>query len=354
MISFQWPWLFLALPVPFLLRILMKPARRGRAGALRVPFFAAFSAVPLAGTRSRRSAILRLAILTLIWALLVTAAARPVFLGRPIPIPVEGRDLMMAIDLSGSMGREDFSANGAPTNRLAVVKAVADDFIARREGDRVGLILFSSRAYLQTPLTFDRAVVRELLGESSIGLTGQETAIGDAIGLAVKLLKDRPADERVLVLLTDGASNSGALQPLQAAELARQEHVKIYTIGVGADRMAVQTAFGQQIVNPSEDLDEKTLARIAEMTGGRYFRARDVSGLAQVYRDIDAMEPVAGEPLYLHPTVTLFQWPLGAALGLSFVMAAALLLPQRGRRAAAAPEQPGTVPGRAGREGVPS
>ncbi len=353
MISFQWPWLFLALPVPFLLRFLAKPAERGRGGALRVPFFAAFSTVSLSGSRSRRSAILRLATMTLIWALMVTAAARPVFLGPPVPIPVEGRDLMMAIDLSGSMGREDFSANGNPTNRLAVVKAVADDFISRREGDRVGLILFSSRAYLQTPLTFDRAVVRELLGESSIGLTGQETAIGDAIGLAVKLLKDRPAKERVLVLLTDGANNSGVLQPLQAAELAKQEHVKIYTIGVGADRMAVQTAFGQQIVNPSEDLDEKTLAQIADMTGGRYFRARDVEGLAQIYHDIDAMEPVAGEPLYLHPQVTLFQWPLGAALVLSFLMAAALLLPARAPRTGVA-EEPGGVPGRAAKEGQPS
>ncbi len=329
MIQFQWLWAFALLPLPLLVRWLVPAAPRTRAGALRVPFFAEINrSGGAAATRRRRIGTLLL--MTVIWLLLVAAAARPAYVGAPVPVPVEGRDLMMAVDLSGSMARQDLSQDGVPTDRLTVVKAVADDFIARRTGDRVGLILFSSRAYIQAPLTFDRKVVRELLRTSSIGLTGQETAIGDAIGLAVKTLRNRPADERVLVLLTDGANNSGVLDPIQAAEVARQNQVKIYTIGVGADAFAV----GQRTVNPSFDLDEEALAKIADMTGGRYFRARDAQGLAAIYDDIARMEPVAGEPLYLSPTVSLFQWPLGAALVLSLVLGAALLRPALARRRA--------------------
>ncbi|MFG1397155.1 vWA domain-containing protein [Roseixanthobacter pseudopolyaromaticivorans] len=332
MIQFQWLWAAALLPLPLLARYLLPAARRSRAGALRVPFFAQIAPGTGAGAKVRRG--VKLALLTLIWLALVLAAMRPSYVGRPVPIPVEGRDLMMAVDLSGSMARQDLTQDGLPTDRLSVVKAVADDFIARRSGDRVGLILFSSRAYIQTPLTFDRNVTRDLLSEATIGMTGQETAIGDAIGLAVKTLQERPEDKRVLVLLTDGANNSGVLDPIHAAELARQEHVKIYAIGVGADRLAI----GQQIVNPSADLDEAALAQIAAMTGGRYFRARDSAGLAAIYNDINLMEPAAGEPLYLAPTVALFQWPLGFALALSLILATFLLAPALARgRAAGAP-----------------
>lgn len=358
MIEFQWLWAFVLLPLPLVVRFLAPPARKTRAGALRVPFFAELGPNVASAGALRRRNLLKMITLSLIWALLVTAAARPAFVGNPVPIPVEGRDLTLAIDLSGSMARQDFSHDGQTTDRLSVIKAVADDFISRRKGDRVGLILFGSRAYVQTPLTFDRHVVRQLLDEATIGLAGPETAIGDAIGLAVKMLRDRPADERVMVLLTDGASNSGTLDPLQAAELARQEHVKIYTIGVGADSMEVDGTFGKQIVNPSEDLDEEALTKIAAMTGGRYFRARDVAGLAQIYSDIDRLEPVAGEPLYLHPTISLFQWPLGAALVLSMALGAALLwpaalglLPARGGKpVATGGKRAGTKPANGGDE----
>ncbi|WP_341987345.1 VWA domain-containing protein [Azorhizobium sp. AG788] len=340
MIQFQWLWALALLPLPLLVRWLVPAAPRTRAGALRVPFFAEIGKAGLASAKPPRR-IWTLAAMGLIWLLLVAAAARPAYVGAPVPVPVEGRDLMMAVDLSGSMSRQDLTHDGVPTDRLTVVKAVADDFIARRTGDRVGLILFSSRAYVQTPLTFDRKVVRELLRSSSIGLTGQETAIGDAIGLAVKTLRNRPADERVLVLLTDGANNSGVLDPIQAAEVAAQNQVKIYTIGVGADAFAV----GQRTVNPSFDLDEEALAKIAELTGGRYFRARDAQGLAAIYDDIARMEPVAGDPLYLSPTVSLFQWPLGAALVLSLGLGGLMLRPAGGhRRAAAAATAEGAQP----------
>ncbi|MGQ3676656.1 vWA domain-containing protein [Xanthobacter sp. TB0139] len=315
MISFQWLWALAALPLPLLMRLL--PAVQPRkAGALRVPFFRDLVTEGLLAPGGRKPRRGRLALMSLIWILLVVAAARPAYIGPPVPIPVEGRDLMMAVDLSGSMARRDFSVSGMPLDRLTVVKTVADDFIARRSGDRVGLILFGTRAYIQAPLTFDRNAVRSLLSQASIAMTGQETAIGDAIGLAVKTLRDRPEDQRVLILLTDGANTAGVLGPMQAAGIAKREHVKIYTIGVGADA----SAGNMWMVNASNDLDEKTLADIAQMTGGRYFRARDTAGLAAIYEDINKLEPTAGDPLFLHPTVSLFPWPLGAALALSLLM----------------------------------
>lgn len=343
MIQFQWLWAAALLPLPLLVRFLMPAAPKRRAGALRLPFFHEIAGAGLVSEGGRRRRLVRLALLSVIWLLLVGAAMRPAYVGKPVPIPVEGRDLMLAVDLSGSMSRQDLSYDNIPVDRLTIIKGVADDFIAKRKGDRIGLILFSTRAYVQAPLTFDRNVVRDLLRTSSIGMTGQETAIGDAIALAVKTLRTRPQEQRVLVLLTDGANNSGMLSPIPAAEIAKANGVKIYTIGVGADAFAV----GQRMVNPSFDLDEGALEQIAQMTGGRYFRARDAAGLAAIYNDIDRMEPVSGEPLYLSPTVSLFQWPLGAALVLSFVLGLVWLWPARSRKAQAeapAPNLEGAAP----------
>lgn len=317
MIDFAWPWAFALLPLPFLVRRFFPAAPQTRAGALRVPFFE--SVVSMRGgflppTLGRRALV---AVMTVGWVSLVLAAARPVWVGEPVALPAEGRDLMLAVDLSGSMAREDFTLGGRPADRLTVVKEVAEDFIGRREGDRVGLVLFGTRAYLQAPLTFDRPTVQTLLDDSQIGLAGEETAIGDAIGIATKRLRDRPAESRVLVLLTDGASNAGALDPLEAARLAAAEGIRIYTIGVGADQIAMQTAFGRRLVNPSADLDERSLAEIAALTGGEYFRAKNIEGLANVYRAIDRLEPAEAEPLYVRPTKDLFEWPLGVAFALS-------------------------------------
>ncbi|MCB2095009.1 MAG: VWA domain-containing protein [Rhodobacteraceae bacterium] len=321
MITFLWPLAFLALPAPILVRYFQKPLPQSANGALRVPFFAALQSHGTTGGRRPLWGWLRLAAASAIWLLLVSALARPVMVGPEVPLPAEGRDIMMAIDLSGSMGREDFALNGQASTRLGVVKQTANDFIERRKGDRIGLVLFSDRAYLQAPLTFDRDVVRQLLDQAQVGLTGTETAIGDAIAIAVKRLKDRPANERVLVLLTDGASNAGVMTPLAAADLARKLGVKIYTIGVGADRMVVNSGFGQQVVNPSQDLDEATLTEIAARTGGLYFRATNLAGLADIYREIDKLEPIADDPLYLHPSIALYYWPLGAALVLIGLLA---------------------------------
>ena len=327
MITFLWPLAFLALPLPFIIRYFLKPADPGVSGSLRVPFFKSVFGGTAGGAGTENRSVWKLVLASLIWVLLVTALARPAFVGPEVPLPAEGRDVMLAIDLSGSMDEQDFEVGGRPSTRLNVVKATADTFIESRKGDRVGLVLFSDRAYLQAPLTFDRDAVRDLLDEAEVGLTGQKTAIGDAIAISLKRLKDRPDDGRVLVLLTDGANNSGVMEPLKAATLAQELGIKIYTIGVGANSMMVDTGFGRQMVNPSADLDEGVLREIADMTGGRYFRATDVNGLATIYREIDRLEPVAGEPVHIRPEVALYYWPAGAALVLAGLFALILITP---------------------------
>jgi len=318
MIEFELPLLLLLLPLPVVAWWLLPRAPEGRSGALRVPFFAELGALSGGdGARATRRGWLTVALKLLAWTLLVVAVARPIWLGPPEPVTSEGRDLMLALDLSGSMQTADFEVGGRAIDRLSVVRAVAQDFVQHREGDRLGLVLFGSRAYLQAPLTFDRDTVTEMLDESEIGLAGEETAIGDAIGLAVKYLRDRPSDERVLVLLSDGASNAGALDPLRAADIAADAGVKIYTIGIGSDRAIVQTPLGPRQIAASADLDEKTLTRIAERTGGLYFRARDTNALVEVYRRIDALEPSEGEAESVRPTRALFHWPLAGALAMT-------------------------------------
>ncbi|WP_462320286.1 vWA domain-containing protein [Halochromatium sp.] len=312
-----WPWLLLALPLPLLVRFGLPRAEPIAPSALRVPFYRMLSrSQDHAATAPQRWTLL-LALLA--WLLLVLAAARPQWLGEPIPLPMAGRDLMLAVDISGSMTEEDMVIGGQVVDRLMAVKAVAGDFIERREGDRIGLILFGQQAYVQTPLTFDRATARTLLFESAVGLAGRETAIGDAIGLAVKRLRDQPIEERVLVLLTDGANTAGSIAPLKAAELADEAGVRIYTIGVGSDPRAGFGAFGLGMGrNP---IDEATLSAIAERTGGRYFRARDVRELQRIYAVLDELEPVESDQQTFRPVGELFAWPLGLALLLSALAA---------------------------------
>lgn len=320
MLTFAWPWLFLLLPLPLLLRWLF-PAQAARdEAALQVPFLEDF--LPSQAQRgSRPPARWTLWLALLAWLLLVTASARPEWLGEAVQLPVSGRDLLLAVDLSGSMEIEDFTIKGSAVDRLSAEKWVVGDFIERRVGDRIGLILFGRQAYLQAPLTFDRKTVRTLLDEAVIGLAGKETAIGNAIGLAIKRLKAQPAEARVLILLSDGANTAGEVEPLKAAELAKQAGLKIYTIGIGADELLVPTFFGSRKVNPSAELDEKSLREIAAMTGGRYFRARDTAELTQIYQLLDQLEPVPKEEQSYRPTSPLFFWPLGASLLLATLLA---------------------------------
>ena len=328
MIQFEWVWAFLFLPLPLLARLVLSPTQSDRDAALRAPFIEDFESVQ--EPQSIRFASWWTVLLaTAVWLLLVVAAARPQWIGDPIELPVSGRDLMLAVDLSGSMEARDFELNGEAVDRLTATKAVAGEFIQRREGDRLGLILFGENAYLQTPLTFDRATVHTLLMESAIGLAGKKTAIGDAIGLAVKRLQESSGESRVLVLLTDGANTAGEVSPLKAAELAANTGLKIYTIGVGADEIIVRSLLGHRRVNPSQDLDEETLRAIAAKTDARYFRARSTDELEQIYQLLDELEPVEAEKHHFRPTVALFYWPLGIALLLTALLIVARILGAR-------------------------
>lgn len=311
MFELAWPWLLVILPLPLIAAWWLPRTRGTISTALHMPHVgvalpdhADVSPVP----RLRRTLAL------LAWAMLLLAAARPQYLGAPEDVPRSGRDLLLAVDTSGSMSTEDMQLGGAPATRFAAIQAIGSDFIHRRAGDRVGLILFGTRAYLMVPLTFDLKTVATQLADSTIGLAGRETAIGDAVGLGVKRLRARPQKQRVMVLLTDGVNTAGELDPNKAIDLAVANGVRIYTIGIGADELRVDSLFGSRIVNPSADLDEKMLKHMADATGGRYFRARDSAELAGIYRAIDKLEPVADTQQSLRPVDEIYWLPLGVAM----------------------------------------
>ena len=324
MLSFAWPWAFLLLPLPWLMRKLLPEATSMQEAGLRVPSFRGFSV--LSGRSDTEQLVnWRFWVALAAWCLLVAAAARPERIGDELDIPVSGRNLMLAVDLSGSMDQKDFELANRRVDRLTATKAVARDFVSRREGDRVGLILFGERAYLQVPLTLDRETVITLLMEAFIGLAGEKTAIGDAITLAVKRIHEggEDAGDQVLVLLTDGANTAGEVEPLKAADLAQQVGLRIYTIGIGADQMEVASVVGgRRRINPSADLDEETLTKIAELTGGRYFRATDTATLQDIYGLVDELEPVEEPEAGFRPVKSLYYLPLGGAMVLAGLLAA--------------------------------
>lgn len=316
MFEFAWPWLFLLLPLPWLAARLW-PAAAEQGGALRLPYAGMGEELGLADGAQRRP---RLRLWPwLLWALLLTAVARPQWIGEPTDLPRSGRELLLALDVSGSMNIADMKLGGREATRFQAMQAIIGDFIERRVGDRVGLVLFGSHAYLLTPLTFDVKTVKTQLEESVVGLAGRETAIGDALGLAVKRLRDRPEAQRVVILLTDGVNTAGEIDPRKAAELAVSEKVKVYTIGLGSERMRVDDFFGSRTVNPSADLDAALLTEIAQKTGGRFFRARDTQELAGIYYDIDQLEPAADQSERFRPVDEWFYWPLGLALLLALL-----------------------------------
>ncbi|MGN7919149.1 vWA domain-containing protein [Lysobacter sp. 22409] len=313
---FAWPWWLLALPLPLFARWLL-PAARDASAALKVPFGERLDAIAAVGGRSLRGGSAGW-LLWLAWALLCIAAARPQQLGEAVQPPQAGRDMMLALDLSGSMSEPDMALNDAPVDRLTAAKAVLADFLDRRVGDRIGLIVFGRRAYVLTPLTLDRDTVRDQLKDSVVGLAGQETAIGDAVGLAVKRLREQPSGQRVLILLTDGVNTAGALDPNKAAELARDHQVRIHTIAFGGDGSL--SLFGFKIAVPGGDpLDETSLRAIAQTTGGRFFRARDTAELAGIYAEIDRIEPVQRPGKAVRPRIERYVWPLAAAFALALL-----------------------------------
>ena len=321
-LGFDYPWAVLFAPLPLLIFFLWPRARQQQA-ALYVPFYREIAANETTVPRrvQKRG---RLALLVIWWLLLITAACGPHWIGDEIALPTSGRDLMLAVDLSGSMKIPDMIVGDERVQRIVAIKTVVNDFIKQRKGDRLGLIVFGTNAYVQAPLTFDLDTVGKFLNESQIGFAGEETAIGDAIGLAIKRLRDRPGDRHVLVLLTDGANTAGNVLPAAAAKLAAENQITIYTVGIGAEELIIPGPFGGNFgarrVNPSQDLDEELLQSIADTTGGRYFRARNPEELAGIYALLDELEPIVDKSQTYRPQRSLFYWPLGAAFLLSIAM----------------------------------
>lgn len=314
MLSLAYPWALLLILVPLLLQW-KKPA----AHTVDAPVFPVghwLSDLPGVTRQGNGVPRWQTLVLFLAWALLVLALARPQHAGEQVQMPVTGRDLMLLVDISPSMEEQDMIIQGRSINRLQAVKNVLNDFIARRKGDRLGLILFGTEPYVQAPLTFDLATLETLLQESGIGMAGRATAIGDAVGLATKRLRDRPQQQRVLVLLTDGANTAGEITPDKATEIAAAAGIRLYTIGIGAESMIQRGLLGSRRVNPSRDLDENLLIRMAQQTGGEYFRARSLPELELIYETINQLEPIELDGKFYRPVTDLFFWPAGMAAAL--------------------------------------
>lgn len=305
MFEFAWPWLACGLLLPWLARRYLPALPVSRRRALQVPFY---HQLPLKSATRTRGKVRRLParkiLLASAYVLLVSAAMRPQWLGESLPLSASGRDLMLAVDISGSMGASDFVYNAQPLTRLRAVQQVATEFLQQREGDRVGLILFADKPHLQTPLTFDLATLQHFLLEANVGLAGTQTAMGDAIGLSLKRLKDSPQATKVVVLLTDGANTAGRVNPLDAAYVAAQQGVKIHTIGVGEQ---TDTGIFRQ---RAAGLDVVTLRQIAQLTGGQFFLAKNTPELQGIYRLIDQLEPIDTQRANYRPRVELYHWPL--------------------------------------------
>jgi Ca-activated chloride channel family protein len=248
----------------------------------------------------------------LFWICLIAAASRPFWLGEPISRTLSGRDLILAVDISGSMSEVDMTINSIAASRIDVLKIVVEKFIDRRQGDRLGLILFGTNAYTYVPLTFDLVTLKKLLLDVTTGLAGRHTAIGDAIGLAIKTMREQNTTHKVLILATDGSNTAGFENPIVAAQAARQQGLTIYTIGVGTDAETLSRTYGRQSIPVGVALNERVLASIAKVTGGEYFRATNALALENIYLALDKLEPVEYQYQAHRPRTELFMMPLAA------------------------------------------
>ena len=295
----------------------MPSANRQPQSALRVPVIGDFSASTQAVVAfTWRSG--RVALAGLVWVLLVMAAARPYWIAKNDSSQLISRNLMLAVDVSGSMGERDFSVGDLTTNRITAAKAVVGRFVERRKGDRMGLIVFGTYAYLYVPMTFDRRTLKSMLDETFIGIAGTNTAIGDAIGIAIKTLQKQKSGDRVLVLMTDGKQTDGRLDPIAMARIAKKANMKIYTIGIGPSDSYRMRRYPFFMGGAGNALDEVTLRRIAAITGGQYFRATDTHRLNQIYKYLDEVEPAETTDDQLKPKHELYHWFLGTAALLIF------------------------------------
>jgi Ca-activated chloride channel homolog len=319
MLEFAWPWMFLLLPLPILAWWWLPPYR-ARQASVQVPFFdrlaAATGQVPQRGAVVLRRRAVQMIVASLVWILVVVALARPQWVSDPVTREVSARDLVLAVDISGSMDQRDFrTPDGQMLTRLDGVKRVIGDFIARRHGDRIALILFGTRPYVQVPFTQDLATAQQLLDQTQVGMAGQQTAIGDTIGLAIKTLEKSAAQQKLLILLTDGNDTASRVPPEHAADIAGQNDIEVYTVGVGDP-----AASGENRV------DLGVLKTVARTTHGQFFRAEDGAQLQAIYADIDRLAPAKLQTLSWRPKLPLFQWPLGAATILSLSVWLALLI----------------------------
>lgn len=317
--SLLWPWWLAGIPLPWLMRAVLPARTPERGAALRLPIAPRIAQMLPAATPLAARGIGLLAALA--WVLLCVAAARPQQLGPAVQPPTKGRDLMLALDLSGSMSEPDMELGGSVVSRLEAAKAVLSDFIDRRAGDRLSLLVFGRQAHVLTPFTLDRDSVRDQLDDSEVGLAGQETAIGDAIGLATRRLRSQPSGQRVLVLLTDGVNTAGALDPIKAARIAADEGVRIHAVAFGGGSAGGLSLFGFRLPMPGGDdeIDEGVLRSVAQVTGGQFYRARDTRQLAGIYAQIDQLEPIARPGKAVRPRIERYGWPLAMAIVLGLL-----------------------------------
>ncbi|HEY5715862.1 MAG TPA: VWA domain-containing protein [Psychromonas sp.] len=309
MFEFVYLWIFFLLPLPLLVRYLLK-AQETAYTQIWIPLAQGLSEQQTTSQKGHLCTFIP----WFAWLLLLSALARPVWFAEPIRLQQQTRDMIISLDLSGSMQEVDMPLNGQTVDRLTLLKDLLKTFIKERQGDRLGLILFADHAYLQTPLTFDLNTIQQMVDQSEIGLAGNKTAIGESIAMAIKRFVENKNDQRVLILMSDGANNAGSIEPIQAAEQAAKNNITIYTIGIGAEQMIKRGLFGNQRVNPSADLDEKALMEIAKLTGGKYFRARSQSELQNIYQTLNQLEPIDSDFLEFRPEEDIFYWPLSAAL----------------------------------------
>ncbi len=333
MIILQYPVVLGLLLLPFLIYYLLPPLKGVHGDALRVPFLQDIAQINLlAGSlwgqkNQGNSSKLFYAILYISWIFLCLAASRPQWVGEPIRTNNYGRDILLVTDISTSMLEPDFTYNNRRIDRLTAVKIAADNFIKQRTSDRIGLILFGTRAYLQAPITFDKQSVLDILWSTDAGMAGNSTAIGDAVGLALKTLSaSKTANkDKTIILLTDGENNDGSLSMPEVLKLAKDENIKIYTIGVSGENKVINSFFGIKIPQ-IKGLDEETLKLLAAETKGNYYRASDTSALQQIYKEIDHLEPSLDEDQYIQERKDLFYYPLSISLGIILLL---LLLTRR-------------------------
>lgn len=323
--EFLWPWLFAFLPLPWIIRTLIKPVKQQQ-NPLLAPQIMQRVANPLGNERfiepSRQHRKIP-PLFIILWLLVIIAAMRPVWYLSSTPFTSSGKDMILAVDLSGSMRKNDMYLGGDYVDRLTAVKSVVAEFIEQRQGDRMGLVVFGSRAFLQSPLTYDLQTVKSLLNEAEIGMAGNNTAIGDAIGLTLKHRQQNQQADSVLILLTDGANTDGVVDPIEAAKVAQKMGLKIYTIGVGQ----AQHRTGLDIFTKvsMDDIDTESLKKISELTNGKFFLASDTKQLQKIYLEINGLESVEHEINSYRLRTELYVWPLGAALLLSLVLGWLLL-----------------------------